>query len=95
MRNKRTKNRIFHKKKAAYQYGWDWGPRFVGCGIWRPVKLIFWNNAIIKNVKINTKILSKKNLKSAEVYTYVIIQGKIGEKYDIQIRQKNTPIFKN
>ena len=30
-------------RKAQYQYGWDWGPRFVTCGIWRPVKIISWN----------------------------------------------------
>lgn len=26
-------------RKAQYQFGWDWGPRFVGCGIWQPVRL--------------------------------------------------------
>ena len=79
-------------RKAAYQYGWDWGPRFVGCGIWRPVKLIFWNKAIIKGVKINTQILPKKNnVKSAEVYTYIKIEGEIGETYDIQINKKRYP----
>lgn len=24
-------------RKAQYQYGWDWGPRFVTAGIWRPI----------------------------------------------------------
>ena len=24
-------------RKAAYQYGWDWAPRFVTSGVWRPV----------------------------------------------------------
>jgi beta-mannosidase len=38
-------------RKAQYQYGWDWGPRFVTCGIWKNVKLIFWNQAKIENVK--------------------------------------------
>ena len=28
-----------HTRKAPYQYGWDWGPRFVTSGIWRPVNL--------------------------------------------------------
>ena len=24
-------------RKAAYQYGWDWGPRILTVGIWKPV----------------------------------------------------------
>src|ERR1041385_1604389 len=31
--------RVF-TRKAAYHYGWDWGTRFVTCGIWKSVKLI-------------------------------------------------------
>jgi beta-mannosidase len=27
-------------RKAQYMFGWDWGPRLVSCGIWRPVSLI-------------------------------------------------------
>jgi beta-mannosidase len=30
-------------RKAAYQYGWDWGPRFVTEGIWKPVRLEAWD----------------------------------------------------
>ncbi len=40
-------------RKAQYQYGWDWGPRFVTCGIYKDVKLIFWNNAEIENVQFH------------------------------------------
>ena len=32
-------------RKAAYQFGWDWGPTFVTCGIWKPAYLKAWNNA--------------------------------------------------
>ena len=38
-------------RKAQYHYGWDWGPRFVTCGIYKPIKLHFWNEAKIENVK--------------------------------------------
>lgn len=24
-------------RKPAYQYGWDWGPRILTVGIWKPV----------------------------------------------------------
>ena len=26
-------------RKAAYEYGWDWGPRFVTSGVWRPARI--------------------------------------------------------
>lgn len=45
-------------RKAQYQYGWDWGPRFVTAGIWKDVKLAFWNTAFISNVKSIQKKLS-------------------------------------
>ena len=32
-------------RKAAYQYGWDWGPRYVTEGIWQPVRLETWDTA--------------------------------------------------
>ena len=32
-------------RKAPYHYGWDWGPRFVTSGIWRPVALEAWDAA--------------------------------------------------
>ncbi|MFQ5690404.1 MAG: glycoside hydrolase family 2 protein [Gemmatimonadota bacterium] len=39
-------------RKAAYQYGWDWGPRFVTSGIWRPVGLRAWSGARIRDVQL-------------------------------------------
>lgn len=39
-------------RKAAYEYGWDWGPRFVTSGIWQPVYLELWNKARIEDVQI-------------------------------------------
>lgn len=34
-------------RKAPFQFGWDWGPRLVTSGVWRPVTLKGWNNARI------------------------------------------------
>ena len=39
-------------RKAAYEYGWDWGPRFVTSGVWRPAQLEAWGDARISNVNI-------------------------------------------
>ncbi|HJZ81643.1 MAG TPA: glycoside hydrolase family 2 protein [Pyrinomonadaceae bacterium] len=43
-----------YTRKAPYQYGWDWGPRFVTSGIWRPVSLEAWDKARVSNVQIIT-----------------------------------------
>lgn len=37
-------------RKAGYHFGWDWGPRLVTSGIWRPVKLKAWNAMRINNL---------------------------------------------
>jgi beta-mannosidase len=39
-------------RKAAYEYGWDWGPRFVTSGIWQSVYFEVWNKARISAVQI-------------------------------------------
>ena len=39
-------------RKAAYEYGWDWGPTFVTSGIWRPVHLEAWDEARISDLHI-------------------------------------------
>ncbi|MFZ1786642.1 MAG: glycoside hydrolase family 2 protein [Ferruginibacter sp.] len=35
-------NRVY-VRKAQFQFGWDWGPRFVGCGIWKEIRVAGWN----------------------------------------------------
>lgn len=42
-------------RKAGYHYGWDWGPRLVTSGIWRPVVLEGWSDAKIEHLFIETK----------------------------------------
>src|SRR5882724_2671066 len=39
-------------RKAPYHYGWDWGPRFVTSGIWRPVTLEAWDAARLDDVQV-------------------------------------------
>jgi beta-mannosidase len=40
-KGKQTSNYV---RKANYQYGWDWGPRYVTTGIWQPVRLQAWDD---------------------------------------------------
>ena len=48
-------------RKAGYHYGWDWGPRLVTCGIWRPVKIRGWNGLKINDIFYRQdRVTSKK-----------------------------------
>jgi len=57
-------------RKAQYQFGWDWGPRLVTAGIWKDVKLNFWNHAKLENLKIEQKNVTKQK---AELNIYAEI----------------------
>ena len=39
-------------RKAGYAYGWDWGPRFVTSGVWRPLHLRAWDDVHINDVQL-------------------------------------------
>ena len=45
-----------HTRKAAYHYGWDWGPRLVTSGIWRPITMRSWDDFRICDFIINTSL---------------------------------------
>src|SRR4029077_6747459 len=42
-----------YTRKAPYQYGWDWGPRYVTEGIWQPVRLEAWDALRIENFYVH------------------------------------------
>lgn len=75
-------------RKAGYHYGWDWGPRLVTSGIWRPIELQTWDEIKIDNVQyiqndVNSskaslstilEVRSDKEMENAEVT--VTLEGK-------------------
>jgi beta-mannosidase len=68
-------------RKAAYQFGWDFAPRFVTCGIWRPISINAWNKAKIADVFTSTqeidiikaKMLTQIEIEVAVAGDYVLI----------------------
>lgn len=47
-------------RKAPYHFGWDWGPRLVSSGIWKPVLIEAWDDFLIEDVFYSVKELDKK-----------------------------------
>jgi beta-mannosidase len=49
-----------YTRKAPYQYGWDWGPRYVTEGIWKPIRLETWDALRIEDFHIQQQRVSKE-----------------------------------
>ncbi len=49
-----------YTRKAPYHYGWDWGPRLVTSGIWRPVVLEAWNDVKVEDVFVHQPSVTKE-----------------------------------
>jgi beta-mannosidase len=49
-----------YSRKAGYHFGWDWGPRFVTYGIWKPIFIQAWEDVKLNDVFVVQKNVSKE-----------------------------------
>ena len=59
-------------RKAAYQNGWDWAPRYLNVGIWKDVELLGWNDFKIENIAFLTKNVTGN---TAEMAANIVVVG--------------------
>jgi len=78
-----------YSRKAGYHYGWDWGPRFVTSGIWRPLYLNAWNKVNIEDLFI--KQLSLINNK-AELEVSLSLNSTSEGVKQIRVYADNNPV---
>ena len=72
-------NRVY-ARKPAFEFGWDWGPTFISCGIWKKVSLNF------------TEILKKETIKYSPIMAKLIQQkDSIGESFYFE--QNGKPVY--
>jgi beta-mannosidase len=58
-------------RKAVYEFGWDWGPRFVTSGIFRPVYLETWDEVRVSDVFVEQEDVSA-TVAHLDVHTEVL-----------------------
>ncbi len=73
-------------RKPAYEYGWDWGPRFVTSGIWRPVRIEAWDKARIADFAVRQRDVSRE---VAHIDAEVTIQSSVSGPARIALRYSN------
>ncbi|MDA1210138.1 MAG: glycoside hydrolase family 2 protein [Bacteroidetes bacterium] len=54
-------------RKAGYHFGWDWGPRLVTSGIWRPVSMEAWSGIKIQDLFVRQNLKEDKAELTAEI----------------------------
>lgn len=54
-----------YSRKAGFHYGWDWGPRLITCGVWRPVRLEAWSGERLESARISTLEIEKSRARMA------------------------------
>lgn len=74
-----------YTRKAAYHFGWDWGPRFVTSGIWKPIKMVTWNKVRIKNAFTRT---IEADRQSAHMRTVIEVEASVPGTYELLLKQK-------
>lgn len=67
-------------RKAPYHYGWDWGPRFVTSGIYRPVELVLFEAAKINDVYIQQDVIEED-------------KAELTIQFEVEVQQEGTYTF--
>jgi beta-mannosidase len=62
-------------RKPGYHYGWDWGPRYVTAGIWKPVVLQSWDAVRIDNLQLRQDHVDAARADIAAVASLDAVRG--------------------
>lgn len=74
-------------RKPGYHFGWDWGPRLVTSGIYRPIRLKAWNKARLTDVFFQQKDLTDDQ---AQLVAQCSVVATAAERAELQIWQQDT-----
>ena len=48
-------------RKPQYHFGWDFGPKYPGCGIMSTPTIQFWNDIKLEDIAIQTRAIHHQN----------------------------------
>ena len=87
-------------RKAPYQHGWDWAPKYKNIGLWKPVKLVGWSEARLEDAYIVTNEatedkatltlhLDLENTMQRELVAELLEDGKLVQSFPFTLEQGN------
>ena len=69
-------------RKAPYQHGWDWAPKYKNVGIWKCVKLVGWDEARLENAYIVTQAA---NAERTELMLHLDIESNEDKEISVEV----------
>lgn len=69
-------------RKAPYQFGWDWGPRYATVGVWRPVFLDAYSTAALDNIQF---VQRSQDSTRADFVAKVTLRGVAGAQTAVRV----------
>ena len=76
-------------RKAPYQHGWDWAPKYKNVGIWKPVKLVGWNEARLEDAYIVTQSADKDK---AELMLHLDVENETDGVFEVEVSTGSTAL---
>ena len=77
-------------RKAAYQNGWDWAPRYMNMGIWQPVYIKAWTRSTICSASVITKDIHDDK---ADLFFEACINADVEHNISLQLFQEDEKIL--
>lgn len=74
-------------RKAAYHFGWDWAPKLMPCGIYKPVELLAWNKIKIQDQHVKIHEISN-DLAQVELLLNISSSAKNKARFEYKIENK-------
>ncbi|BFZ06433.1 hypothetical protein BsWGS_09472 [Bradybaena similaris] len=76
-------------RKEQCSFSWDWGPSFPTQGIWKPIYIDAYDNAVIREASALVKRVNSQWQVDIEVYLDADIAGEIKGQLDADIKELN------
>lgn len=78
-------------RKAPYQHGWDWAPKYKNVGLWKPVRLQAWSEAKLENAYVVTNVITDGQ---AQLTLHLDVESTIDADMTAELIEKGKPVQK-
>jgi beta-mannosidase len=80
-----------YTRKSPFQFGWDFSPRMITCGIWKPVFLEGWEGVRIADFQIHQKSVSAGEAKLTAVVE-ILVQRMCELRFSLELLAGEKPL---